>query len=206
MKKHRGYRRGSIFMKFHYKGKFSGDPDDLPYLEHEPGAVPFDEPQDPKKLGLIANGIALVIAIAALVILFLRGGLTAFNPIGCILMLLTLFPHELLHAVCFRDDVYMYTNLKHGMLFVVGPERMSKGRFVFMSLLPNIVFGFIPFAIYLIWPEHTILGTMGALSISAGAGDFLNVFNALTQMPKGAKTYLHKFNSFWYMPENGDMK
>ena len=81
-----------------------------------------------------------------------------------------------------------------------------KGRFVFMSLLPNIVFGFIPFAIYLIWPEHTILGTMGALSISAGAGDFLNVFNALTQMPKGAKTYLHKFNSFWYMPENGDMK
>lgn len=193
-------------MKFHYKGKFSGDPDDLPYLEHEPGAVPFDEPQDPKKLGLIANGIALVIAIAALVILFFRGGLTAFNPIGCILMLLTLFPHELLHAVCFRDDVYMYTNLKHGMLFVVGPERMSKGRFVFMSLLPNIVFGFIPFAIYLIWPEHTILGTMGALSISAGAGDFLNVFNALTQMPKGAKTYLHKFNSFWYMPENGDMK
>ena len=193
-------------MKFHYKGKFSGDPDDLPYLEHEPGAVPFDEPQDPKKLGLIANGIALVIAIAALVILFLRGGLTAFNPIGCILMLLTLFPHELLHAVCFRDDVYMYTNLKHGMLFVVGPERMSKGRFVFMSLLPNIVFGFIPFAINLIWPEHTILGTMGALSISAGAGDFLNVFNALTQMPKGAKTYLHKFNSFWYMPENGDMK
>lgn len=193
-------------MKFHYKGKFSGDPDDLPYLEHEPGAVPFDEPQDPKKLGLIANGIALVIAIAALVILFIRGGLTAFNPIGCILMLLTLFPHELLHAVCFRDDVYMYTNLKHGMLFVVGPERMSKGRFVFMSLLPNIVFGFIPFAIYLIWPEHTILGTMGALSISAGAGDFLNVFNALTQMPKGAKTYLHKFNSFWYMPENGDMK
>lgn len=193
-------------MKFHYKGKFSGDPDDLPYLEHEPGAVPFDEPQDPKKLGLIANGIALVIAIAALVILFLRGGLTAFNPIGCILMLLTLFPHELLHAVCFRDDVYMYTNLKHGMLFVVGPERMSKGRFVFMSLLPNIVFGFIPFAIYLIWPEHTILGTMGALSISAGAGDFLNVFNALTQMPKGAKTYLHKFNSFWYMPENSDMK
>ena len=193
-------------MKFHYKGKFSGDPDDLPYLEHEPGAVPFDEPQDPKKLGLIANGIALVIAIAALVILFFRGGLTAFNPIGCILMLLTLFPHELLHAVCFRDDVYMYTNLKHGMLFVVGPERMSKGRFVFMSLLPNIVFGFIPFAIYLIWPEHTILGTMGALCISAGAGDFLNVFNALTQMPKGAKTYLHKFNSFWYVPESGDVK
>lgn len=25
--------------------------------------------------------------------------------------------------------------------------------------------------------------------------------NAVTQMPKGARTYMHKFNSFWYMPE-----
>ncbi|MCI8497238.1 MAG: DUF3267 domain-containing protein, partial [Clostridiales bacterium] len=34
-----------------------------------------------------------------------------------------------------------------------------------------------------------------------GAGDYYNVFNALTQMPKGARTYLYQFNSFWYMPE-----
>lgn len=58
---------------------------------------------------------------------------------GCILPMLTLFPHELLHAVCFKEDVYLYTNWKQGMLFVVGPESMSKSRFIFMSLLPNIV-------------------------------------------------------------------
>ena len=96
----------------------------------------------------------------------------------------------------------MYTNLRHGMLFVVGPEKMSKGRFIFMSLLPNIVFGFIPFILFLIWPQLGVLVSLGAVSIPMGGGDYINVFNALTQMPKGAKTYLCRFNSYWYMPED----
>ncbi len=77
---------------------------------------------------------------------------------------------------------------------------MSKARFVFMSLLPNIVFGFLPFIAAMINPSLIFLGVCGALSISMGAGDFYNVFNAITQIPKGARTYLYKFNSFWYMP------
>nr|WP_295677970.1 DUF3267 domain-containing protein [uncultured Lachnoclostridium sp.] len=111
------------------------------------------------------------------------------------------FPHELLHALCFKEDVYLYTNLKHGMLFVVGPETMSKGRFIFMSLLPNLVFGFIPYIIALIIPSQSTLGVFGALSIAMGAGDYINIFNTITQVPKGARTYLYQFNSFWYMPE-----
>ena len=110
-------------------------------------------------------------------------------------------PHELLHALCFREDVYMYHNLKQGMLFVVGPEDMSKGHFVFMSMLPNIVFGFIPFTLFLVKPELRLLGIFGFLSIASGAGDYLNVYNALTQMPKGSRTYLHGFHSYWYLPE-----
>ena len=117
------------------------------------------------------------------------------------LYLLSLVPHEFLHGLCFRGDVYMYQNLKHGMLFVVGPERMSKGRFIFMSLLPNIVFGFIPFALFLIDPKLRILGTFGLISIASGAGDYINVYNALTQMPRGAWTYLYGFHSYWYLPE-----
>ena len=95
----------------------------------------------------------------------------------------------------------MYQNLKHGMLFVVGPERMSKGRFILMSLMPSIVLAFIPFAVFMINPELQQLGVFGAFGISAGAGDFYNVYHAVTQMPKDSWTYLHKFNSYWYMPE-----
>lgn len=87
------------------------------------------------------------------------------------------------------------------MLFVVGPETMSKSRFIIMSLLPNIVFGFIPYIIFLINPDYSFLGTLGFLAIGMGAGDYYNVYNAMTQMPKGARTYLYQFNSYWYVPE-----
>ena len=103
--------------------------------------------------------------------------------------------------MCFRDRVWLYTNWKQGMLFVVGPEEMSRARFVFMSLLPNLVFGAVPYVLFLIHPAWTVLGTMGAVCLSMGTGDYYNVFNALTQMPKGAKTYLDGFHSWWFLPE-----
>lgn len=187
-------------MKLHYKGKFDGNAESLPHGEHKPGAVKFKEPEDTKKLALVANGIAIGLFIVLIPVLTIRAGFGALSTLGFLLSLLTLYPHEFLHAVCFREDVYMYTNLKQGMMFVVGPEDMSKTRFVLMSLCPNIVFGVIPFVLFLIHPQWRVLGTMGAMAITMGAGDYLNVFNALTQMPKGARTYLYGFNSWWYMP------
>ena len=188
-------------MVFHYMGKYNMDPESLPGGEHEPNAVAFREPKDSKSLGLIASGISVLIFIVTIALLFIRGGFRAFSLGGAWLAILACFPHEYLHALCFKEDVYMYTNLRHGMLFVIGPEKMSKGRFILMSLLPNIVFGFIPYILFMIWPQLRVLGTLGAVSIAMGAGDYMNVFNALTQMPKGAKTYLYKFHSYWYMPE-----
>ena len=37
------------------------------------------------------------------------------------------------------------------MLFVVGTETMSKGRFIFMSMLPNLIFGIVPYVIGMIF-------------------------------------------------------
>lgn len=47
-------------MKFHFAGKYSGNPDDIPHLEHEPGAVAFKEAPDSKSLGRLANRIAII--------------------------------------------------------------------------------------------------------------------------------------------------
>lgn len=190
-------------MKLHYKGKYDLNPESLPCKPHQPGAVPFKEAKDSKTMGLIANALAVLLLIPLGIILYLRCGNAIFDYafFGCIFALLCLFPHELLHAVCFKDDVYLYTNLKQGMLFVVGPETMSKGRFIFMSMLPNLVFGLIPYIIALITPTLSVLGVFGAISICMGAGDYYNIFNAATQMPRGARTYLYQFNSFWYMPD-----
>lgn len=195
-------------MKLHYKGKYDLNPESLPALEHQPGYVPFKEATDSKTIGIIANAICIVILIVSFIPLFYRYGFDLFIhasfSIGALLSILSLFPHEFLHAICFREDAYIYTNLKHGMLFVVGPETMSKGRFIFMSLLPNVLFGFIPYTIALISPQFPALAVFGALALSMGGGDYYNVFNATTQMPKGARTYLHHFNSYWYMPSEKD--
>jgi hypothetical protein len=188
-------------MKLHYRGKYNLNPESLPSEPHQQGAVPFKEAKDSKTMAIIANVLAVLILIPLGIILYLRCGNVIFDYVlfGCILALLCAFPHEFLHAICFRNNVYLYTNLKQGLLFVIGPETMSKGRFIFMSLLPNFVFGIIPYLIALIFPFLTVLGVFGAISISMGAGDYYNIFNAATQMPRGARTYLHKFNSFWYM-------
>ena len=191
-------------MRLHYKGKYDLNPDSLPHGEHQPNAVPFKEAQDTATLGKYMTIVSIIVLAVFSVPLFIRCG----NFVGSIWFLaglaasvLAAFPHELLHAICFKEDAYIYTNIKQGMLFVIGPETMSKGRFIFMSLLPNMVFGFLPYTIAMIFPEQTFFASMGLVSIAAGCGDFYNVFNAATQMPRGARTYLYKFNSFWYMPE-----
>lgn len=191
-------------MKLHYMGKYNLDPNSLPHKEHMPNAQQFKEIDDMKTLGIIANIGCLIIIIVLGFIAFLRYGLELFGWswfFGIYASLLIMFPHELLHGICFKEDVYLYTDLKQGMLFVVGPETMSKARFIFMSLLPNIVLGFIPYIIGMIIPEYMFLIPYAAYTIGAGAADYYNAFNALTQMPKHSRTYLHKMHSYWYMPE-----
>lgn len=189
-------------MKLVYKGKYDGKESSLPTREHEKGAVKFKEFDNMKKLAVFANLLALIITIFCFAVLVIRGGLLALDFFGCLLALATMFPHELLHAVCFKETVYLYTNFKQGMLFVTGLENMSKTRFVLMSLCPNVIFGFIPFIIFLVFPQCTLLGSLGALSIGMGAGDYYNIFNCLTQVPRGGKIYMHGMNSYWFMPED----
>lgn len=191
-------------MKLHYMGKFDLNPESLPHGEHKANAVAFREAEDSRKLGIIANIASVILMLVLAVPAFFRCR-GQWNMAGWVLASITpmaiLFPHELLHGLCFREDVYLYTNWKQGMLFVVGPEDMSKGRFVFMSLLPNLVFGVIPYLVGLLFPHLTFLVVMGVLCTGMGAGDYYNVFNALTQMPRGARTYLYGFHSYWYLPE-----
>lgn len=184
-------------MKFHYAGKFNGDENSLPQREYPTGYVQFKEAENMKKFAIIMNILALVITA---VLLFIVGYISneRISLLGIYLSLASLVPHEFLHALCFKSDVYMYHNLKQGMLFVAGTEDMSKVRFIMMGLCPNIVFGFIPFILFLIFPNLTALGSLGALAVGAGAGDYYNVFNALTQVPKGAKIYMSGIHTYWY--------
>ncbi len=196
-------------MKLHFMGKYNLDENSLPATEHKSNAIKFKEANSSKEMAKIGTVLSLVIVFICIAIVAIRT-LIFTNDMtieywhviaGLILPSFTLYFHEILHAICFKKDAYIYSNLRQGMMFVIGTEDMSKSRFVFMSLLPNLIFGFIPFILGLIYPNLFGLLIFGMICISMGAGDYYNIFNALTQMPKGARTYLHKFNSYWYIPQ-----
>lgn len=199
-------------MKLIIKGKYKGI-EQLPKGNLPSNAVKFKEPETPAKLNaaavlytFLALGIALVlIAITVL----LHDEIIALSPnlIGIILAFLCILPHEILHGICFPKDaeVYLFYSLKNLMAFVVCTEPVSKGRFIFLSLLPNLVFGWIPLIIWMVLPSiptlSNILLSFSIVSISFGAGDYMNVFNALRQMPKGSMQQLSGFNSYWFIPK-----
>ena len=167
-------------MKLHYMGKFNLDQDSLPQAEHKPGAVEFKEADSMKKLSVIANAVACIILVILGAAAFFRivpvaepksATITWFAALlGSIVII---FPHELLHAACFKKDVYLYTNLKQGMLFVIG----------------------------MIFPKFIFLTMFGMICTSMGAGDYYNVFNAIRQVPKNGRVYMSGMRSYWYVEE-----
>ena len=192
-------------MKLIYKGKYESEKD-LPVRNHPEGFVAFREAEDIRRLAILLNCISIPLLIAAIGGLVLRGRTFLMEQplatsMGMIASFAILFPHELLHAICFKGEVELWTNLKMGMLFVVGTEDMSKSRFVWMSLLPNLMFGWIPYVLFLLHPQWVFLGVMGAFAIPMGIGDYYNVYNCLTQVPKGALVYLSGMHSYWYVPK-----
>ena len=196
--------------KFTYKGKYNGDPESLPAHRIEPTEVQFREQDDLGKLGLYMNIVAIVMLIPLLVIMVLRAGsidavLHGWGfCIGALLAIIAMVPHEFIHGLCFNGEVEMYQNLSQGMLFVTGAEEFSKGQFVFMSMAPNLVFGFVPFIVFLICPKLVWLGVLGAMSIVSGTGDYYNVLNCARQVPKGCPVYMRGFHSYWYRPEGSE--
>ena len=178
---------------------------DLPVRDHPEGFVPFREPEDMRKLAIMLNVVGIPL-LALCIIGFVLRGMPYLKEsgvqlvVGMMLPMLCLFPHELLHGICFRGEVELWTNFKMGMLFVVGTEDMSKARFIFMSLLPNVLLGILPFVLFMVHPQWVLLGALGAINIPMGIGDYYNVYNCLTQVPRDACVYLSGMHSYWYMP------
>ena len=188
-------------MKLVIKGLFNGDENSLPHGEIYPGSEKMDPDETTDAIMNRLNIIALVIDALVFVVFCLISGIKEYDMLAFVLTLVIYIAHEFLHAICFKNEVYLYFWKEKGSAFVIGNEPMSKPHFILMSLLPNIVFGFIPFILYLIHPTLTLLGSLSVLTIGMGIGDYYNVISALRRVPNNAKVYLHKFTTYWYIPK-----
>ncbi len=199
-----------MIMKLIYKGKYEGEvagfPSNDKYMKK---ATQYKEVESVDELSKVMAVPSTILQLGLMVIVFvlvwdkladnyLMMGISFF--VSCVLSFILLIPHEFLHGICYKNTVYLYQNLKQLMLFVVGEDHKSKAGFIFMCLLPNIVFGFIPFILFLINPEWYFLGFLGMFCIPCGTGDYLNVYNTIKQVPNGAKVFMNGVHSYWYIP------
>ena len=194
-------------MKLIYKGRYNGEVEEFESSKNIVNATKYKEVNTVEEMAKIITLPANIIQLVLLLIVFLIVGFDNFDNTLLLLILsffvslLTMIPHELLHGICYKNKVYLYTNLKQLMLFVVGEDHMSKWKFIFMCMLPNIVFGFIPFIIFLINNNLVFLGMLGAMCISYGMGDYYNVWNTIMQVPSNGMVFSKGHNSYWYVDE-----
>lgn len=202
-------------MKLIYKGIYTSKTK-LPDSNLPMNAVRFREPTNDILLTLVSLIVAVPMVqftlwlvtnkVGNIVFLF-SNDLLKWHTLGMLLALVCIVPHELLHAVCFSKSavVNLYFAPMSLSMFIVCNEPVKKWRFVFMSLLPSIILGWFPLLIYIVTPYDSInsciLASFSTVSIAMCCGDYLNIFNAITQMPKGSYQQLSGFNSYWFIDE-----
>lgn len=94
-------------MKLHYQGKYNLDPEILPKIKHQPNAVKFKEVSSSKELAVIANTIGLVLMVILsipILLVYKNDLLLYFGDVMLVFIfpILTMFPHELLHALVLK--------------------------------------------------------------------------------------------------------
>ncbi len=202
------------FLKLIWKGKFNGV-EDLPIDELPENAVRFEEPESAEELAKETRRFLIPVVIFLLIVIFLRiktngffGVSDVLNIFGVILIPFSILPHEYLHAIFFPKDaeVEMWYSIKQRLALVTSTTAITKKRFIFLSLFPNIVFGFLPLIIWIFIPSYLsfisgILFTFGFISLIMGVGDFMNIYNTIRQVPKGAMTQISGLNSYWFFKE-----
>jgi hypothetical protein len=196
-------------MKLVYKGIFKNN-EQLSKSDLPQNSVKFKEPDSLLKVNLIAM-LFLIPAYAGIELLKWLSSLlyaestSELTELFFIFLPLLVLPHEFLHAICFgkeaKVELYIAPPI---MAFIYSTHPLKKSRFILTSLLPNMVLGWFPLFVWAILPYNEVysnnLYTFAVVGILVGIADYLNVFNALCQMPKGSIHQASGINSYWFLP------
>jgi len=204
-------------MKLIVKGKYVSE-EQLPKASLPENAVRFREPESTAELNKQAlkylfPTFLLIVFLCVIAVLvqgrfpfgMMNGGVSGIT-LGVFLSFAFILPHELLHGLCFGRDseVELYYSLKDMMAFVTCTEAISKARFIWVCLCPNILLGWLPLLLWALVPMPEFLSALifgcCTMLVTMGAGDYMNVSNALRQMPRGSMQQMSGFHSYWYMP------
>nr|WP_277935592.1 DUF3267 domain-containing protein [Parablautia muri] len=115
------------------------------------------------------------------------------------------FIHEYIHAILYplksKKTIWKYTS--NGAYFIYCNTKISKLRFIVISLAPMILLGIIPFVIWLFIADKidltisVVYVIMTWIMVFFAMGDLANVYNTIRQVPKNAKVFNYGLHSYW---------
>ena len=115
------------------------------------------------------------------------------------------YVHEFIHALCYplKAEKQVWRMLDQGAFFVYCESLTSKTRFILMSFAPALILGIIPYIFWLIFPTllpftpSIMLLVVSILMTVMAMGDYVNIYNAIVQVPKNAQIFNFGFHSYW---------
>lgn len=192
-----------------FKGKFR-DESQLKEGELPVEAIKFNEPDSITKAFLLGGLVSLPVLVASTILLL--GKINEFGrlpPSHIILNMVIsfglMYVHEWIHALSLPKGMekQIWTKHEEGALFVHFNQPISKKRFIWVCLAPNLMLGFIPFIVFMSGAfdfNGNLAVSVGFISwtmILGGIGDYLNIYNALRQVPQGAQVQNYGMHSYW---------
>lgn len=165
------------------------------------GAVKYIDPYD-ENCGtdnkMIYSLLGILLPAILLGIRYLMEGEMpfVFNILGCLVGCVLLLPHELMHGICFRQKAHVgvYQMIRPSKMFIAANEPVSKSRYIFMRLFPNLVMGVLPLVIWMFISPETYLAktlfSIGFINMIAGAEDYMNIRRTIRYVPPFSQIYV----------------
>ncbi len=204
-----------------YMGKFENEKqlignDKLPIK-----AIQFKEGKEINDLFNLGFTLELPIIIPIIIITIIRiqnieGHISLNFKTFCIIAIAILmnyilkFVHEYIHACLYpaksKKTIWKYTS--NGAYFIYCNTRISKIRFIVISLAPMIILGIIPFILWLFIADKIdliislVYVFLTWIMIFFAMGDLANIYNTIKQVPQNAKVFNYGLHSYWCLENN----
>lgn len=184
-------------MKLIFKNKNNFNINDYPYNIDKKGNEIKRE--NYKYIKCITYSIMFIISVIVIFFVMINKNIISeiYNIfVGLLLGFLSLPVHEILHAIWYKDETYLYMDFFRGNAFVISKEVVKRNKYIFISLFPNIILGILPTMIGILF-RNTFLCFFGLYNFFIGIYDFINIFYVYKNVPKTSKIFLNKNGGFW---------
>lgn len=159
--------------------------------------------------GLIYIIIIAIIVLAIVLIQIKQNYMQGFemnrkgNLIGFILSVLFLVVHELIHGLsCSKDCIVNYYYSRQGIIsFPL--DSMTRNRYIFMSISPAVILGFVPMIIWIFIPVqfvtlNSIIFAFSLGSLFGSSANLNNLIKALIKAPKESFIQISGEKVYWF--------